>query len=360
MKKLFVFLIMLFCYAIDAQATSCGAPCSSSCPPVSCRDGNLFCKKESCAQDDACSPCKGFFVPRPITTNLLYQDALAYYYLHHQHDYNFCYNGTLLFEKNRHPFRLARLLLQGVGASRGTSGVNESRYNIDSASCGILIAQDNALAPDINAAWLNLSSDSAQGFISRLKISPERKVSALNNQFYFDLSRCGAGFWADVTFAFVHARHNLNVCEDVEVPADTSFFSDATQALNNPAWDAGKFCTDGMTANGIDDVQIRLGWQLPYCDSSEWGVYLIGTIGTGNKSCNTSECGTSGCLFRPTVGTHSHSFGVGINGDCVLWESPIQNDNFILWWTATIVTRLTLAHAEVLTRVLMDHFHGIC
>ncbi len=335
MKKLFLVLMLLGGYVSYQYATPCANTCSSSCPPVSCRDGDLFCKNssQSCINEPDCGRCKGYFTPRPITTNLLYQDALAYYYLHHMHDYNFCYNGTMLFEKSRHSYRLARLLLQGIGADRGLSSAQGTTFGIDETSCGILIAQDNDLAPDINAAWLNLSSSSAQGFISHLKISPERKVSAFNNQFYFDLSRCGAGFWADITFAFVHVRHDLHVCEDVEVPADTSLFHDATQALNNPAWNAGRFCTEdpcagglcsnSMTTNNIDDVQFRLGWQMPYCDSGQWGVYMIGTLGTGKK-CNALEC-----LFAPVIGTRSNSVGVGINGDTVLWESPIQDADFL-------------------------------
>lgn len=304
-KKILLSMPVLFLlwlnYAINA--TNCVDVCSASCPEVSCRDGRLFCKTEPCK--DECVPCKGFFLPRPITTNLLYQDPLAYYYLHHKHAQRFAYNGTLLFEKNRHAFRLARLLLQGL------------------EKCEVLVAQNDESHPDINAAWLNLSSTNANGFTSKFKIHPERKIVGINNQFYFDLGCCLSGVWADITFAFVHARHNLNLCEDVQTPGTTNLFINVASALDNSQWNAGRFCNQTLTRNSIDDVQFRLGWQWPACNYAQWGMYLIGVAPTG-KSSESSEC-----IFSPFVGSSNGSFGFGINGDYILWDNPIQQTDLV-------------------------------
>lgn len=234
------------------------------------------------------------FVPRSITTDLVYVNALNFYRRHHQdNDKTDIYTLTLLYQNSAKSRQLGSAFLLGNGSNT------------------ITVAQNSPA--DINSAWINLTGVGPQDpFTGTLTIEPQRKVFGFHGNWYFNLDTWWRGLWLDVSTAIVNVRSTLN-CQETGVYANgTPGIYTISDALSNPAYKFGKFfcglCDDEKHRTGIDDIQLRLGYDYNWWCYNYLGIYAIGTIPTGRKS-------TAEFVFEPLIGSRHGSLGVGFTGE---------------------------------------------
>lgn len=256
------------------------------------------------------------FIPRSITHNATYELALDNYHIYHHHE-----NACSAFSFYVTPFY-----------TQSNNGIKMSRYFLPNNACNLNIQEDGT--GNIGSLWLNLAAAPGLFFSSTVSISPIRK--AAGGYFYtrFDLSRSISdahwllkNIWCSLSFATYQAKHILNMTEaltDDMAYGVTQGITTGIQALNNSAWTAGKFSTTTLKHTGVDDIQLKLGDNWFFCDDqSHIGLYLVGTIPTGNRP-------LSKFIFEPLVGTKHGAFGAGINADFKLYKDDNAQCSFML------------------------------
>lgn len=231
------------------------------------------------------------FVPRSITTDLVYVDALNMYRRHHQDsDKTVLYTGSFLYQVSNQSRQLGSAFLLGNG------------------SATMSVAQNPPA--DVNSAWLGLTSVAPQvPFQGTLGIAPQRKVFGYYGNWYANLDSWWCGLWADVSSAILNVRHTLH-CQETGTFANANpGITSISDALSNPSYKYGKFfcglCDQEKRRTGIDDVQLRFGYNYTWCENNKIGLYAIGTIPTGRKP-------TAEYIFEPLVGSRHGSAGIGV------------------------------------------------
>ncbi len=235
--------------------------------------------------------CSGYashsiLVPRSITHNATYELALDNYHIYHHtvpcceirpkrktwpcrarnpnNELAFSFYVTPFYTQSSNSSTLARYFLPG----------NASALNIQEDGSG-----------NVGSLWLNLIAAPGLYFSSKVKISPVRK--AVGSYFYsrLDFSRLLPdapwplkNIWFSASFAVVQVQHSLRIREALTgdmtygtIPGITT----GIQALNNPAWTAGRFSTTTLKRTGVDDIQLKLGddWFFSR-GQSHVGMYL--------------------------------------------------------------------------------------
>jgi hypothetical protein len=246
--------------------------------------------------DDCCKSHQ--FVPRSITTDLVYDDVFNYYERHYNDRQKFIYSGTVLYQKSKKSDRLGSAFLLKNGCN-----------------C-VDVTQDSP--GDINSVWLGLqNNDPNNPFSSKFCIEPERREVGYHSYWYLNLDEWVCGLWVDVATAVINAVHDLNCCEQGNNATVCPGVTTVSEALSNDLYDFGKFfcgpCGERKSRTGLDDIQVRVGYEHDWCDETmNAGLYLIGTIPTGRKP-------TAKYVFEPLVGSRNGSIGVGLNGDYQFW-----------------------------------------
>lgn len=271
--------------------------------------------------DNSCNTCVSHeFVPRTITTDLAYTNLLNFWHRHHmEKSKKLIYAGTFLYQQSRKSSDLGSTFLRGSVSS--TSNSSSSCATSCRSNC-INVTQDGS--GNVNSYWLGLANNNpANPFASTFCVSPERRTLGYYGYFYFDLSDWVCGLWFDASSAIINVRHTLNCCEQGNTATACAGVGSVAQALNNPIYQFGKFnCSDceiDRHRTGIDDIQLRLGYERNWCnDKHIGGIYAIGTIPTGDEM-------NAEYIFQPTVGTRHASVGVGIEGECQLWNHGCED-----------------------------------
>jgi hypothetical protein len=266
---------------------------------------------------DSCNTCTSHeFIPRLVSTDLTYTNPFVFYDRHHHVNDNetgkIIYSSSFFYQRSTKSKDLGAAFLLGA---RGNSACR--------SNC-ITVRQDGT--GDVSSYWLGLTNaDPADPFASTFCISPERISLGYYGYFYFDLSDWVEGLWIDASSAIVNARHKLNYCENGNTASAIPGISTVYQALNNPAYQFGKFngdtCEIDKYRTGVDDVQLRLGYERSLCDDAFiGGLYAIGTIPTGDAM-------NALYVFQPTVGSRHGSIGLGIEGDYTLWTNSCDDQS---------------------------------
>src|SRR5262249_22285249 len=95
---------------------------------------------------------------------------------------------------------------------------------------------------------------------------------------------------------------------------------------------------------GVDDIEIRLGYDWLYCDLDHIGLYVSGVIPTGKHFDNTR-------FFQPLVGSRTGALGFGITADHTLWD----DDNVACAWMTELKYLYWFRHQE---RRIFDFING--
>lgn len=264
--------------------------------------------------DNSCDRSHTFFVPRQITTNSVFELALNNYHWYHERSddsFHFGIYGTLFFQQSTKSKDIARYFLRGEQQCLEFHEANQDPNAIESL-------------------WFGLETDVNTNFNATFSMNPRRRAfgSCFNLLFTKEWDN-NSGIWFNIVFTAMRADHILRMCETVEEldgPLSNfelgtiDEFTSVICALNNPEWCFGKFSDCTLKRAGIDDVQLKLGYDWYYSDEhkSHISPYIVGTIPTGERQ-------RSEFIFEPLVGSKNGSIGAGINTDVRLWAGDSQN-----------------------------------
>lgn len=216
-----------------------------------------------------CHTSHSVFVPRSITHDSVYELALANYNFYH-HDKNAC--GW--FDMYLTPFY-----------QRSFRSEKTASYFLPRECCESISIRQDGLG-DVNPVWLGLM-DADGDYSSNLSLAPKRSVYGLSFAFFKDFSDYCDGAWANIVFTPMRAKTELNLCEtNIQGVGLTPGISNMIEALNNPELQYGKYSDCQLSHTGVDDIQLKLGYNWFCNDHQEHdGVYLVGTIPTGSNPC---------------------------------------------------------------------------
>jgi hypothetical protein len=303
-KHLLLFLAVLLPTAfLNADSANRGCSSAGSCV-LNASDSN-------CPSNEVHSHT--FFMPRQVTFDQTFELAIANYDIYHPLDcdkecpWGIHFYATPFYQKSR----------------KDECGL--TRFFLPNGKCAIDLEQNGT--GDVNPLFLQLSSPAATPFSSIFSIEPQRKSAGAVFNIRWDLGRyfdCWDGLWFSLNTAVLHVKHNLNVCEKPATQVTCPPFANACAAFNNPEWTAGRIPCCSKKHTGLDDIQVKLGYDWFACDCQgldHLTFYLVGGIPTGKrpKSC---------FLFEPIVGSKHGSFGFGVNADNKIWAGC---DSDITW-----------------------------
>lgn len=226
-------------------------------------------------------------MPRSVTTDSVFELALVNYDRYHtEQDSWIQLYWKPFFMESRNGSCLARYFLPN----------NKACVMLDESGLG-----------DIDPLWFNLISSQETFYTSKVCFCPTRKAYGAVLEMYIDFA---CNWWLGVVATPMKVKHNLHVREfDQLYPGTLPGFADACDGFNNDTWTSGKIPCCERSHVGVDDIQLKLGYDFYKNDENHATFYAVGTIPTGKRV-------TSQVLFEPLVGTRHGSFGFGFNGDC--------------------------------------------
>ncbi|CDK30572.1 hypothetical protein [Candidatus Babela massiliensis] len=296
--------------AENINKSNCNTDCSNECG-------------YGCSNDYASS--RTIFIPRLLTTNSMLDLPLGNYQFYHNAQ---CPEDKAFFDIQASYFHL-----------RSRKECELAAYFLPNGRRCISVREDGS--GDVGSLWLGLISADGTQFDSRVCLSPRRKVDGGFFNFYFDFNTWLCGTWLSIAFAAMRVEQNICIKEScVENTGTLDNACNATQALNNSEWCAGRFCPNTMVRTGVDDVQFKLGWNYYFCNQDHFGIYFVATAPTGHRTRNLF-------IFEPLVGTRFGSAGVGFNSDYTVYDFGNQ----ALHWMADLKYRYEFSYC---TRRLFD------
>lgn len=249
----------------------------------------------------ACSS-RSFFRPRDVSTDNALELSLANYQRYHAA----CDNWFNFFLK---PFYM-----------ESTNCSKLARYFLPNNKACIRL--DESGQGDVNPLWLNLIAPAGTLYTSNVSLCPKRKVGGVLFTAYLNLTN---RLWLGLNTAVMQVRTTAGLTETNRIQAGTlPNLATAYDAFNNQTWSAGKISSCYKKAGGFDDIQLKLGYDFYKTCNDHATVYLVGTIPTGTRP-------KSLYLFEPLVGSNHGSFGVGFDGDALVYDcSPRHTFNLML------------------------------
>lgn len=205
----------------------------------------------------------------------------------------FSYDVTYLYQKNRH------------AACIGLGFFGNNPFTV---------AQQDSQPGEINSLNLGLASPQPGGYLSTFTFRPKRSVFGWMPSLLFNLDCFCTGLWADITVAVLAVKNEFCLNEKVTTPGAIAYpprnitLTDAQQAFKGL-----KTFPRQKSHTGVDNIEVRLGYDWLYCDNDHLGAYLSGIIPTGREFDNSR-------WFQPLVGSRSGAVGFGVSGDCTLWD----------------------------------------
>jgi len=236
-----------------------------------------------------------FFSPRQITTDATFELALTDYDIYHGDDESD-------FKLSIKPFYQQ--------SNRGQ--LSAQFFLPNNASC-VAVREDGT--GDIDPLWFDVIGPSGTQYSSTLAFSPTRITYGGVLTFYANLDRWIDGLWLLVNTAIISANHNMHVNEtNINTTGTIPGFPNMCGGFNDPDWCAGKIqCCGALNKGGLDDIQLKVGYDIDFPCMNHISPYGVLTIPTGNRP-------TSHYLFEPLVGSKHVTLGFGLNTDYALWE----------------------------------------
>lgn len=259
--------------------------------------------------NDSCTACgcddlapKTFFTPRQVTFDPTMELALNNWLFYHTGtpDNNDC-AGTYFFSID--PFYMKSL------SSCDSEDGNIAGHFLGCGIEGFKLREDGT--GDVGSLWVELISPTGESYESHVCIDPQRTAGGAYLQFYGRWYDC---VWLSITSALMGVSHNLHFKEQYVVANNGTIpdIVNACDAFNNISWTFGKWSCCKKNKVGLDDIQIKLGYNFLQCDNgSHWGIYGVGSI-------PTSKGPKSHFMFEPLVGSKHGSLGAGTNIDFTL------------------------------------------
>jgi len=245
-------------------------------------------------------------IPRKMSQNSVLELALHNYYEYHRPVCGDCPSWFSLEVTAPYYFK-------------STRGKKLANYFLPKCQECITIGENNT--SDISSPWLQLITPIATPFQSTVCIKPNRSVIGGAVRLYFDLTsfveNCSCwnpNWWLSIFIPFEQVRHDLDITQtDSPFPGTFDGITDAITALNNPAWNYGKWSPKKLKKSGVDDICIKLGFDMLKDDCNHAGLYGIVFVPTGRGT-------KAKYLFEPLVGSKHVGAGVGFNADYLIYE----------------------------------------
>lgn len=240
--------------------------------------------------------------PRAITSNNIFQHNLGLYWWYHtilcEHTNLSCMlQVSSFYQRSFQPQKLASYLLP--------------------CKRSVLSVQQNGTG-DVGSPWINLVAADGELFSSYVRIQPVRSVVGAYIDFRLDLSEYFCHYWFDLAFAVFQAKHALHMCQTLPENEGTACgLATVQQALDQPRWLYGKFSPCTLTAQGIDTIQLKWGYDWFSCDTNHISPYFVMTIPTAGN--NDPEY-----IFEPIVHVKHTSLGFGVIGDYKIIDGPSE------------------------------------
>jgi hypothetical protein len=236
-----------------------------------------------------------FFAPRQVTTDPTFELALTDYYIYHARD-------EKKFQLSIKPFY-----------QQSTHEENVAEFFLPHNKCCAEVREDGA--GDINPLWFNVISAPGTLYNSVVCFAPQRTTYGGVITFYADLCSLVDGLWLLGNTALMGATHRMRVHEYNRIGNGTiPGFATLCDGFNNPTWCAGKIkCCGGKTKGGLDDIQIKIGYDCNRSTAGHSALYGVCTIPTGTNQ-------TSNYLFEPLIGSKNGTLGLGLNADYMMYE----------------------------------------
>ncbi len=251
---------------------------------------------------------KTMFIPRIISTDSVFELAMNNYTFHSNKD---CLNNVLSFrpfyQKSNDADRLSRFFLK--------NNANKMHFQEDGQG-------------DFNPLWVSSISSNDTFYASELTLCPVRTTIGGVITGFFDLSPHLTRAWINFNTAFIYAKHNLHVKESgLQNPGILRDYKDICESFNISTWTAGKLACNNLTALGLDNIQIKFGYDVLKKRDHSLSPYAVLVIPTGKspKACY---------LFEPLIGSKHAALGVGLNanveaGKYFYWMADLKyNYNF--------------------------------
>lgn len=266
---------------------------------------------------DQCNVCSHTtFVARSMSQNSVLELALHDYYQYHIPRCNECPSWLTLELTAPYYFK-------------STNSKKLAHYFGPQCKDCFSVGQNNE--SDISSLWLGIASPLANQFQSSVCLRPTRTVIGGAIKLFFDLSAwidngsCN-NWWASIFIPIQQVRHNLHISETPNTggqPIVPPSFPNAIAALNNPAWNYGKFSPKSLKRTGVDDICVKLGCDFMRDDINHAGLY-------GQLFIPTGKARNAQFLFEPTVGSKHVGLGAGFNGDCLLFDCDVNSIDLLV------------------------------
>ena len=253
---------------------------------------------------------RSFFVPRSITHNNVYELALRNYKTFWNNpDGEYGRAWLNLFAT---PFYTQSVKEMDLG--KFFTPCNQNPFVADATGGG-----------NVNSYAFSIISPAAgMPFRSLVSLRPRRTAYGAHLGLAADLNYFCRDTWFTVDMAVMGVKHQMNICElNVKNPGDVNLpdtdpyksrFRNMSEALRNPDWCYGKFVDCGsLRKAGVDDIQLKLGYDWHPCAFDHFALYLLGTIPTGKQQ-------MSEYVFEPVVGTKYGALGMGLNAASRFYE----------------------------------------
>ncbi len=246
-----------------------------------------------------------FFMPRGVNENSIIELALQNYRMYHNN-----------YSKDEKPYLTpkdrALLNIQSNYFYKESDNAEAiSRYFLLGNKPFLRVKQQGG-AGTVASKWLGLSRKDGT-FDSTLSISPERTAFGTVLNYHQDLSMLYPGIWASFMLPVVKTEHNLNM-EIISKGAegDASYLRTVIDAFNQEELRYGKFSRLKISKTGLDDIQVKTGFNFTKDQDMRLGVYADLSIPIEGKP-------SAEYLFGHVLGNGGHiGIGVGSNFEFAL------------------------------------------
>ena len=258
------------------------------------------------------------FAPRTTSSDSALELALSNYNIYHS-DYparpylkpegkgTFLMQSTYFYQESDSGNDLARYFLPNTVANCPGEGHANTEIDI----------KENGLG-HVGSQWVGLLTNDKE-FDQQLKIRPERMVYGNLWNLHLDFSNQIDGLWSNILIPIVKVKHDveLKCCNRGTAGEAKNCFGDCLlgceEAFNNREWLHGRISTTTENRSGVDDVQVKIGYDFLRDTNSHWGIYGLVYVPTGHRP-------QADFLFEPLVGSRHWGLGFGTNADWLVWE----------------------------------------
>lgn len=271
-----------------------------------------------CSTD--CNVCSHTtFVPRTMAQNSVLELALHNYYSYHMQECVECPPWISLQVTAPYFFK-------------STKKHELAEYFLPKCKQCITVAQNNT--SDVSSLWLGIISPVNSPFSSTFCIRPTRTVIGGALRLFFDFRSwlscddCWANnWWASIFIPIQQVRHDLHMQEMANLGSGTPTvppsFPNVITALNNVNWNFGKLSPKKLKKTGVDDICVKIGFDVKRDACKHLSLYGLAFIPTGHGT-------KAKYLFEPLVGTKHAGVGVGINFDGLAYSCNSRSINFMV------------------------------